>query len=66
MGAYAYCGRCDAPMSAPTFDQIVRDDWGCPACHRHHDILPDVAKDALVDLHDRIVRLEQMLGLAVE
>lgn len=64
MGAYSYCHKCGGGMDAPTINEAFRNEWTCSHCGREHEVNEYARADLLVELEERITRIEQHLGLA--
>lgn len=62
--AYAYCHNCDAGLDDPSFAECVLMKIECHRCGHDYDLQHDEAKQALIDLEERITRIEEHLKLA--
>lgn len=60
MGAYLICHKCNAGNDQPTLRELIEG----PVCHGCNYPLPvSRSKDALLEIADRIERIEAHLGL---
>jgi Zn ribbon nucleic-acid-binding protein len=61
--AYAYCHKCDAGLDQPTFAECMLMKIECHHCGHDHELEHDEASQALIELEERITKIEQHLGL---
>ena len=59
MGSYAYCMVCQGGMQPPSFSEIIYNKWPCPSCGMLKAIDKSMRNDALVELHDDLLRMEE-------
>jgi len=61
MTPYMFCNKCLKPLDYPTFREFMSEELECNKCgHKSHTLFPKARIHALVELEERITRLENM------
>jgi hypothetical protein len=60
--AWRYCS-CECSLDNPTTEQIIRGELVCPECDKQHGISENDKDTLLVELVDKVGKLEKIIKL---